>query len=461
MRRNTLLIAVLLAATLVAAQAPPRIWDAAELASFELPLVHKAASPKHVAPDYYYRMPVRPVYKSYPIYAPGKEPAGYMKWLEEQEPEIVFDPAKLKSGADLIKAGELVFDAPIGYGASFRLSQVRDPKWYEAIQVPVTSDGIMPFSRYVVRKKGVVEVGSGSCLMCHARVMQDGTLVKGAQGNFPVDRALGYNLRRQAAEAKDPADLLNAIRLGQRLFFSMPWLSPDPVARVDTMTIDEIASVYESIPPGVTTRVNLSLFTPAQIPDLIGIADRKHLDHTGIVLQRSIGDLMRYVALVQGANSFDRFGDFTLVDPLPDPKFLERYSDEQLFALGRFLYSLKPPRNPNTVDSAARAGRRVFEREGCVKCHTPPLYTNNEIVPVDVIGTDPDLALRTRKGTGFYKVPSLKGVWYRSPIQHQGAVRSLEEWLDPNRPAKVPGHPFGLNASPADRRALIAFLLTL
>src|SRR5688572_15593379 len=120
MRRNTVLIAVLLPATLVTAQAPPRVWDAAELASFELPLVHKEASPKHVATDYYYRMSVRPVYRSYPIYAPGKEPAGYMKWLEEQEPEIVFDPAKLKSGADWIKAGELVFDAPIGYGASFR-----------------------------------------------------------------------------------------------------------------------------------------------------------------------------------------------------------------------------------------------------------------------------------------------------------------------------------------------------
>ena len=42
---------------------------------------------------------VRPVYKTYPIYAPGKEPADYLEWLKQQEPEIVFDAAKLKTEA--------------------------------------------------------------------------------------------------------------------------------------------------------------------------------------------------------------------------------------------------------------------------------------------------------------------------------------------------------------------------
>jgi hypothetical protein len=77
------------------------------------------------------------------------------------------------------------------------------------------------------------------------------------------------------------------------------------------------------------------------------------------------------------------------------------------------------------------------------------------------VGTDPELALRTRKGTGYYKVPSLKGAWYRGPFQHAGAVKTLAEWFDPARPARVAGHPFGLTLSAADRRALIAFLETL
>jgi hypothetical protein len=69
--------------------------------------------------------------------------------------------------------------------------------------------------------------------------------------------------------------------------------------------------------------------------------------------------------------------------------------------------------------------------------------------------------MQTRKGTGYYKVPSLKGAWYRGPFQHAGAVQTLDEWFDPARLERVPGHPFGLTLTPADRRALVAFINTL
>ncbi len=157
---------------------------------------------------------------------------------------------------------------------------------------------------------------------------------------------------------------------------------------------------------------------------------------------------------------------------------LERYSDEQLYALAKFLYSLKPPPNPNRVDAIADRGRRIFSREGCAACHTPPLYTSNKLTPAlgfsvsseqllqygiinRSVGTDPALAVRTRKGTGYYKVPSLKGVWYRGPLQHGGAAKTLEEWFDPTRLSRIPGHPFGLGLTAADRAALLAFLRTL
>jgi hypothetical protein len=93
------------------------------------------------------------------------------------------------------------------------------------------------------------------------------------------------------------------------------------------------------------------------------------------------------------------------------------------------------------------------------------------------VGTDPNLALRTRKGTGYYKVPSLKGVWYRGRYTHDGSVATLEEMFDPDRvkdthvPAgwrplgsethAIKGHEFGLRLEPAEREALIAFLRTL
>jgi hypothetical protein len=93
------------------------------------------------------------------------------------------------------------------------------------------------------------------------------------------------------------------------------------------------------------------------------------------------------------------------------------------------------------------------------------------------VGTDPSLALKTRKGTGLYKVPSLKGVWYRGLYGHDGSVASLEEWFNPARlhadfvpsgfrgmgigARAVPGHEFGLNLDPYDKKVLIAFLKSL
>ena len=92
------------------------------------------------------------------------------------------------------------------------------------------------------------------------------------------------------------------------------------------------------------------------------------------------------------------------------------------------------------------------------------------------VGTHPDLALKTRRGTGYYKVPSLKGVWYRGPFEHSGSVRTLEDWFDPRRlrddyptgfkgygvkTRAVKGHEFGLKLPAEDKAALIAFLRTL
>jgi hypothetical protein len=80
----------------------PKTWDEKALARLAVPLAEAKASPVPVSADYYYRMPVRPVYKSYPVYAPGKEPPGYFESLERHEPEVLFDPGKLKTEADWI-----------------------------------------------------------------------------------------------------------------------------------------------------------------------------------------------------------------------------------------------------------------------------------------------------------------------------------------------------------------------
>ena len=93
----------------------PRAWDDDKLASLEVPLANPLGSPKHISADYYYRIPVRPIYKGYPVYGPNHEPSGYMDWLQKQEPVILWDDRghapPLKSEADWIRAGQMVFDA--------------------------------------------------------------------------------------------------------------------------------------------------------------------------------------------------------------------------------------------------------------------------------------------------------------------------------------------------------------
>ena len=64
---------------------------------------------------------------------------------------------------------------------------------------------------------------------------------------------------------------------------------------------------------------------------------------------------------------------------LPDRSTQARYGDDQLYALGLYIYSLQPPLNPNKFDVFAERGQKIFERERCVACHTPPLYTSNEL----------------------------------------------------------------------------------
>ena len=470
----------------------PKTWDTEAINSLQLPLADSRISTRLISSSYYYSIPVRPIYKSYDVYRADHEPPGYMDRLKRQTPQVIFDSSKLLSEADWTKAGEMVFDAPIQFVSDGTLySEIRGMDWFIKNKVPVTSKGVMPFMRWVVREKGKVELGILSCAQCHTRVMPDGTVIKGAQGNFPDDRAFGYEQRIAEAKSKNKDSFLKELREDIRQSYGAPWIKDDASARADRMSVSELASVLEAIPPGSCARQGTSIFYPAAIPDLIGIKDRLYLDSTGLVRQRSIGDLMRYSALNQGADALTLYDQFRPRGKLPAPSTQSRYSDEQLYALSLYIYSLKPPDNPNKFTASAQTGYEVFMTEACDVCHTPPLYTNNMLMPVagfnvdpltnDVlnipINTDPNLTLNTRRGTGYYKVPSLKGVWYRGPFEHNGSVATLEDWFDLRRlrddyvptgfrgfrvtTRAVKGHEFGLSLTVEERTALIAFLRTL
>jgi cytochrome c peroxidase len=96
---------------------------------------------------------------------------------------------------------------------------------------------------------------------------------------------------------------------------------------------------------------------------------------------------------------------------------------EQVRDLTAYLKTLSPPpalakaRGMNDPDSLKR-GQRVFEREKCAKCHTPPFYTS--------AGTY-DVGLRDEAGETHFNPPSLRGVSQAGPYFHDNRAGSLEE----------------------------------
>jgi hypothetical protein len=474
----------------------PRLWTAAALDGWALPIAGVNATPNFYTEAEYYTAPVDEV-RTYPVYAKSREPQGYRDWMRSQGRRPLIEPEKLHTEADWIAAGREVFDGM--HLAEFRTADPRAFEWADdpepgAHGVSVASDGTIPGVRWLVDHDSRLKLTLTECSACHSRLLPDGSVAHGAQsilrlGSFPPICFEEFSKIDEREGRKRPPNESAYSSYG------VPWRRDDINARLKTMSADEIRRVDGDQPhPGTFIRFNASPWYTTKIADLIGVKDRKYLDATATHRNRGPDDIARYAILVTTADD-GSVGPHKFI-PEKHRALRWRNSDEALIALGKYIYSLEPPPNPNRPTDETRRGEAVFGRAGCATCHTPPLYTNNKLVAVegfartghrnsppaaDVmnvrIGLDSGLALRTRKGTGYYKVPSLKGVWYRGPLEHSGSVLALEDWFDANRlndsyvptgwnppdarTRAISGHRFGLTLSDDDKKALIAFLRTL
>jgi mono/diheme cytochrome c family protein len=474
----------------------PRVWDEAALAGWATPLAGLGEAPTHLSAADYYAIPEENL-RSYPLYMPDREPPGYWERLQSVGPAPLIEPGKLATQADWVAAGERVFlDAVVLKTFDPEvIAMARSQQAMEARGAGPLPDGTINGLRWVPTKDGIA-VGLTNCSACHLLYLPDDTPVPGAS-SFAIPNAYrnGLGSAIRAAERTLPGEVPFALAgsIGEQAYqaYGAPWAHDPAGEQLREITAAEFnAYVGAAIRGGGVARWNGSILYPTKIPDLIGIKDRKYIDHTGTHLHRNIGDLMRYAALVSFADDVDFAGHrMTLAGT---ERFRTRLSDEALYALALYLYSLRPPPNPHPFDARAEAGQKIFERERCGRCHTPPLYTNNKLTPAEgfsppddspldivrtSVRTDPGLALRTRKGTGFYKVPSLKGLWYRGHYLHDGSAASLEEMFDPDRlrdtheargftppgmtHRAIRGHEFGVKLTDEERADLIAFLRTL
>jgi hypothetical protein len=430
------------------------------------------------------------------VYFPGREPAGYWDLIRNQKPEPLIRPgARTREG--WLREGRRIFhelDLPYLRNYDSKLIElVRSAEQLAKIGGHPQKDGTLLGLRWVPTSTGLA-LSKQDCADCHRRVMPDGSIVDGAPAPG-ADRGSAIGVVAKFVTHDSPS-FLEFFSPGETFnqvawrWWAAPWVPGDINDKVKSPDVK--ATDFAGLGRGVGPRFNGSPFYPTKTPDLIGLSARKYIDHTATHLLRGPEDAMRYAVLVSCCDSAD-FGDYHMLTE-KGRRVVYRFPDELLFALAQYIYSLERPPNPNLSDPRAAAGRKVFERERCGGCHTPPLYTNNkltvadgfkppsdhplqaDILPISV-ATDPGLALKTRKGTGLYKIPSLRGVWYRGLFGHDGSVTTLEEWFDPARlrddyiPSgfkgykvthrAVPGHQFGLALAPEDKAALIAFLKTL
>ncbi len=164
----------------------------------------------------------------------------------------------------------------------------------------------------------------------------------------------------------------------------------------------------------------------------------------------------------------------------------------QVNAMAAWQESLVPP--PAPIRAAAgtlRLGAEVFRRAGCVSCHSGPHRTDNRVLPVGEVGTEPsragafrdtqkvagpallyppDTPVPVPPGTaalpvptggldprqvrlawawdgspGGYKVPALTGLYWTAPYLHDGGVAAGPD------PGRQPGLPATLlRGAPAD-----------
>ena len=118
-------------------------------------------------------------------------------------------------------------------------------------------------------------------------------------------------------------------------------------------------------------------------------------------------------------------------------------------ALAVYLLSLAPTTPLPTGDGAV-----VFARE-CGSCHIGEAASGPPI-SIAAIGTDPSVGMSPDRGTGHYRVPSLRAVGDRRRMFASGAIEDLDALLAPDR--AVPGHRFGLTLEAKDRAALLEYL---
>jgi len=128
--------------------------------------------------------------------------------------------------------------------------------------------------------------------------------------------------------------------------------------------------------------------------------------------------------------------------------------EEDAVAIDEYLKSLKPVPSPYLVNGklskAAKRGKKIFEKSGCVKCHPSPLYTDMNKYNVET-GKDMEKNLA-------FDTPTLVEVWRTAPYLYDGRAATMKEVLTKHNSGDKHGVTSNLTENEID--ALAEFVLS-
>lgn len=109
-------------------------------------------------------------------------------------------------------------------------------------------------------------------------------------------------------------------------------------------------------------------------------------------------------------------------------------ADEDIRAIMAYLSAMKPEPSPYLINGKrsepALRGQAIFNDNGCIYCHSKPLYTN---LRTQNLGTFTGQDAGKRIDT-----PTLIEIWRTAPYLHDGSAATLEEVIRRNHSGRAP-----------------------
>ncbi|MGL5871777.1 MAG: hypothetical protein ACRC2R_05310, partial [Xenococcaceae cyanobacterium] len=111
---------------------------------------------------------------------------------------------------------------------------------------------------------------------------------------------------------------------------------------------------------------------------------------------------------------------------------------EQLNAMSAWQNTLAPPPNKELVDSVTlQQGQKIFDRAGCITCHSGRYFTNHDVIPLSEIGTQPSRTKSLFAFKNIFEAPRTFSNSVTLPVPPNSPVLEIPTKITPEHVIKL------------------------